>query len=369
MPNQNSSVLLCAVGDMCFSDHPLCRGFGVQTQMSRQGADYPLAAVAPLLAEADLAIGNLETALAHLPGAEPAPFCSLPEVAATLARHRFQVMSVANNHTLQHGEAVFGETLTHLADQGLQAVGRPGDGGYSSQPVVREIQGQTLAFLGYAFTPENFHPESRCYARSTPDQVFADVARIKPEVDHVVVACHWGVELADDPTPGQVALGRGIIDAGASVVLGHHPHVWQAVEDYKNGVIFYSLGDFIFDLAWCRRCRQTGLARIRLAREARPSWEIVPATFNRFHQPVPTSGPAKAAFLAGLEAAGQRLQTICAAEPGAPPSAEYLAKVKIHEGANQRAKVFHVLKNLPRLGLGRFLKIALKKILPAASPS
>lgn len=361
MLGDNDAIQLLAAGDMCFADHPLCRGFGVQAMLDRHGVDFPFARVAPLLAEADLAFGNLETTLAHPAGAEADLFRGPPAVAAALSRHRFQLMSVANNHTLQHGEPAFAETLSHLAAHGVQAVGRPGGDGYSSQPVLRNLKGQTLAFLAYAFTRENFHPDVRCYARSTPQQVYADVARVKAGVDQVVVACHWGVELAGDPTPGQVALGRGIIDAGASVVLGHHPHVWQGVEEHGNGVIFYSLGDFIFDLAWCRRCRQTGLAKIRLARGERPRWEVVPAVINRSHQPVPSAGPARDAFLARLEAAAGRLPATVAAEPDVPPSAAYLAGVKACEAANQRAKVFHVLRNLHRLGPTRFARIALKQ--------
>ncbi len=365
MHSDNDTIMLLAAGDMCFSDHPLCRGFGVAAMLARHGVDYPFAHVAPLLAETDIAFGNLETALADLPGAGDAAFCSSPAVVAALARHRFQVMSVANNHTLQHGEDVFRETLDHLAAHGVQPVGLPGDDAYSCRPVIRQCRGQAVAFLAYSFARENFHPDARCYARSTPEQIFADVARVRPEVDHVVVACHWGVELADDPTPGQVALGRGIIDAGAAVVLGHHPHVWHGVEEYGAGVIFYSLGDFIFDLAWCRRSRQSGLAKIRLAKGARPRWEIVPTTANRFHQPVPLTGPDRESFLAHLESASRRIAAIVPAGPGEPASADFMARMKHRDTANQRAKVVHVLVNLHRLGLGRFAGIAWRKIRPA----
>lgn len=362
MPGGHDAVLLLAGGDMCFSDHPLCRGFGVGAGIARHGAGFPLAGLAPLLAEADLALGNFETAMAARPGVEPAPFCCPPAVAGALAAHGFGLVNVANNHSLQHGEAAFAETLAHLQAAGVQPVGVPGAGDQACEPVLRRVRGQSVAFLAYAFTPENFHPGARCYARGTTAQVLADVARARGTADHVVVTCHWGVELADDPTPGQVALGRAIIDAGADVVLGHHPHVWQAVEDHGQGTIFYSLGDLVFDLAWCARARRTGVARIHLARGQRPRWEVAPLVINGRHQPVPADGRAAAAFLAGLTAAAARLRAIPAAEPGAPPPASYLAAVRRHDAANQRAKVLHVLGNLHRMGLSRFGAIALKQV-------
>lgn len=362
MSDRGDSLLLVAGGDMVFSDHPLCLGFGTGAGMLRHGPGFPLAGLAPLLAGADIAIGNFETVMAVQGSEQKLPFCCPPAVAAELARCGFSVASVANNHSLQHGEAAFAETLGHLEAAGVQPVGRPGREGRACEPVIRRVRGQSLAFLSYAFTRENFHPDLACYARGTPAQVLADVAAVRPLADHVIVSCHWGVEQAGEPTAGQVALGRAIIDAGASVVLGHHPHVWQPVEDHGAGTIFYSLGDLVFDLAWCRRSRRTGLARIHLAPGERPRWEIVPLVINRDHQPVPAGGEAAAAFLAELARGAANLKDMEPAEPGAPPSAAYLAAVARLDAANQRAKVVHSLRNAHRLGPGRIGDLAVRQV-------
>ncbi len=355
------TIELMAVGDMCFSDHPLCAGFGVGAHIARKGFDFPFGGVADVLARADVVIGNLETSLAK-GGPGPAAFRSDPRVAAALARNHFDLVTVANNHSLQQGEAAFSETVKHLRNSGVGPVGLHARGDFSCRPEFVEAQSQTLAFLGYSFTDENFHPAAEGYARGEPERVFADVARLATEVDHVVVACHWGVELAEDPPPGVVALGRGIIDAGARVVLGHHPHVWQGVEDYRHGVIFYSLGDFIFDLAWCRKCRETGLARIRLARGRPPTWEVVPAVIDRQHRPAPVVGPAGQRWLARLQERSARVAGLVAGLPGEQPSPEFLARVRARTVVNQRAKVLHVLRNFHRLGPGRFWGLAREQV-------
>lgn len=359
--SSKDTIELVAAGDMCFSDHPLCAGFGVQSMIARHGIDFPFARIAPLLENADVVIGNLETVVANLQGETSAAFCSTPRIAAGLARNHFKIMSVANNHTLQHGDAAFYETVKHLEESGVLAVGLYEDMPFSSRPVFLEAAGQSLAFLAYSFAAENFHANAKCYARPTPKQAFADVARLKDQVDHVIVACHWGVELASDPAPGVVSLARGVIDAGARVVLGHHPHVWQAVESHREGVIFYSLGDFIFDLAWCKKCRETGLGRIFLTKGAAPRWEIVPMKINRHHQPVPSTGPARDRFLAHIRSCSESLNSIPYVRPGLRPSSEYLATVHTITARNQRAKVIHVLRNLHNLGLSRFWRIVMNK--------
>ncbi len=359
---QSGTIQLIAVGDMCFSDHPLCEGFGVHSQIQRHGPDFPLARVAALLSEGDVVIGNLETALGDPVVGGGGGFLSDSRIAEALARNHFDLMSIANNHSLQHGEDIFAETVSHLKKNGLGVLGLYGKEGYSCRPVFSQVGEQTLAFLGYSFATENFHPDSRSYARSTPEQVMADVGRLKDQVDHVVVSCHWGIELADGPPPGVVALGRGIIDAGARVVLGHHPHVWQGVESYHDGVIFYSLGDFVFDLAWCRRCRDTGLGKIYLSKGKPPRWEVVAAKINGKHQPELVSGKEEKSFLDRLERASKQIAEISPGKPLEEASGEFLAEVQKRVTANQRAKVFHVLRNLPKLGLKKFWQLARKQV-------
>ena len=82
-------------------------------------------------------------------------------------------------------------------------------------------------------------------------KICEDVAFLKNSVDFVIVSLHWGTEHYLYPSTEQISMGHAIVDAGASVVIGHHPHVVQGYERYKNGLIFYSLGNFVFDdLYW-----------------------------------------------------------------------------------------------------------------------
>src|SRR5205814_2618322 len=117
---------------------------------------------------------------------------------------------------------------------GLQEWGR-------AKPVIVHEKGMKLGFLGYADYgfPEIFMPLRERIA-------LEDAAELKKEVDCVVVSLHWGYEYVDYPSRGQQAFARRLVDAGAELVIGHHPHVVQGVEEYRGGLIAYSLGDFRF---------------------------------------------------------------------------------------------------------------------------
>jgi poly-gamma-glutamate synthesis protein (capsule biosynthesis protein) len=111
-------------------------------------------------------------------------------------------------------------------------------------------------------------------------------------VDYVVVSLHWGEEFVPRPSAGEVALGRSIIDAGASLVIGHHPHVLRPVELYGAGVIAYSLGNFAADMVWQRRLREGALVRCTLAAGGVTDVEVTPTLIGDDFRPA-ASGPTQ----------------------------------------------------------------------------
>ena len=103
----------------------------------------------------------------------------------------------------------------------------------------------------------------------------------------MIVSIHWGVEYEQSPTERQEMFAHLAVDSGASVVLGHHPHVVQPVEEYKDGYVFYSLGNFVFDQMWSEETRNGLIARIFFEGGQIKKVETIKVTIYEFHQPRP----------------------------------------------------------------------------------
>jgi poly-gamma-glutamate synthesis protein (capsule biosynthesis protein) len=225
------------------------------------GFSWLFAPIADLLGAADLTFANLETPIA--PGAPGGTreyvFNAPPEVVSALLRAGVDVVSVANNHAFDQGRAGFEETLARLEAAGMKAVGA-GPADAPEGPLAVELNGLRVAFLAFAhfFNQDgNACPPPRpgaapCRQAATldPDRAVAAVRRAAEGADAVVVSLHWGVEYAQQPRAADVELAHRLADAGALVVLGHHPHVLQPVELYRRAdgrtaVIAYSLGNFV----------------------------------------------------------------------------------------------------------------------------
>ena len=255
-------VSLFAVGDMMLG------GTAVPT-LNEFGYDYPFEKTADLLSAADITVGNLETALTYRgePFEKKYTFRNSPEkVPKALKRAGFDLVSLANNHSMDYGVEGLQDTLLALNNVDLLSVGAGMNQAQARQSEIIESNGQKIGFLAYSLTfPEEFWAEE-----GRPGTAFGHAAHVKKDVknlkdlvDHVVVQFHWGREGTTELRDYQVVLGRGSIDAGASVVLGHHPHILQAIEQYKEGVIYYSLGNFSFG-SFSNSVQVGGIANVQL---------------------------------------------------------------------------------------------------------
>jgi poly-gamma-glutamate synthesis protein (capsule biosynthesis protein) len=207
-----------------------------------------------LLDDADLTIGNMEGTFTD-GGVQADKFYTFrtpTQHAAGLAQAGFDIVSLGNNHAMDYGAEGLQDTLLALDEAGLRHSGAGLDAEAARGPAVLETNGLRIAFLSY-----NAAALSEAYPAgpATPGVAVAEVASIQQDVaaaradaDIVVVSLHSGTEYTGQPTTEQVTLSRAAIDAGAAVVLGHHPHVLQGWEQYGDGYIFYSLGNFVFDL-------------------------------------------------------------------------------------------------------------------------
>jgi poly-gamma-glutamate synthesis protein (capsule biosynthesis protein) len=210
-----------------------------------------------------------------------------PRSAAGLAYAGFQIVSMANNHAMDHGRIANVQTMETLREHGVDSIGAVED---RSPQKILDVRGTSIAFLAYSFVgARTIHPWSNKQVLTTVEE---DIRRIRKDADFVIVSVHWGYEFVDRPSPHVYWLAHEMVDYGADVVLGHHPHVIQGIETYRGKLVAYSLGNFVFDM-WADT-RETFILRVRLQERDALSYDIVPVRIGDEYQPIPEVGePAR----------------------------------------------------------------------------
>lgn len=248
---------------------------GTAQTIADQGGDfdYPLSDVADWLHAADLAVGNQEGVIAPKGTGTERPMGyrlrAEPPAAAALARAGFGLLGLANNHARDYGPVGIAATMKALHDAGIQTVGVGENYRAARQATVTPLKGVKVAWLAYTHVPDppdyGIYWEGNGYgrARIEEDKLAAQIKAARDDADVLIVQFHWGIEYEPRPFETQIRIARAAVDAGASLVIGHHPHVIQTTEIYKNTLIMYSLGNFLFDqigrsgmAAWVRLDQQ-----------------------------------------------------------------------------------------------------------------
>ena len=277
-------VRLLAAGDICPGDHYFSLGHGTGSQLAA-GAN-PFATIEWLLRDADVRIANLEGVLSasssNAAGPEADAFRGPPGAAALLRDASIDLVHVANNHVLQHGADAFRTTISLLEAQGISPVGLLKAN--RSSPVVKTVNGLVFGFLGYSFVPERYLPDQLLYAAAPLSSVLGEIEALKRSVDLVVVSVHWGEEATALPGQDTVDAAHAMITAGATLVLGHHPHWFQPVERVGRALIAYSLGDFVFDLFWDRRLVESAILSVELDSAGVVEHRLIPVRFDTDYQ-------------------------------------------------------------------------------------
>jgi poly-gamma-glutamate capsule biosynthesis protein CapA/YwtB (metallophosphatase superfamily) len=287
-PAENApQITLAAVGDVL-----LDRGIG--RGIRRFGVEWPFEKVTSILESADLAFCNLECPLSRrgIRINKPVCFQADPDTVGCLKDAGLDLVSLANNHTLDCGRRGLTETMATLDDAGIGHVGAGATVAEAAQPVILDIDGIRVAVLARnGLLPECvwYRTDAPNIAPLDPDTIEQEVAAAARQADVVIVSIHWGVEYRQHPQPEQEDLAHRIIDAGADVILGHHPHVIQPIEEYHGGLIAYSLGNFLFDNPR-RQCCDTLILECRLTKSGLADYEVVPVEI-RDRRPVPAPQP------------------------------------------------------------------------------
>jgi poly-gamma-glutamate synthesis protein (capsule biosynthesis protein) len=234
-------------------DIQLSRSVGDAMEL-RGDWDWPFARIASVTRQATLTFGNLESVISDRGATLGCTYCFRADVRAMsgLRTAGFDIVSVANNHALDFGRDAFADSLERLASAGIAAVGG-GTLPKAQEPVILSAGTTDVAYL--AFT--DLLPSGACATADAPgvncadtERMTADIVRAEMMADLVVVSFHTGTEYESVHDARQERIYHAAVDAGADLVIGHHPHVIQDSERYGDGTIFYSLGNFIFDQAW-----------------------------------------------------------------------------------------------------------------------
>ena len=205
-----------------------------------------------VLRDADVAMVNLECPITDrgTKVEKPYNFRMRPSYVGAIRDAGIDIVNLANNHIFDYGEVGFFDTIANLDSAGILHVGAGRNRQEAHRPVVMELGGRRFAFLGYYGGDEApvAKADSPGVAQRGVRLIAKDIerARARERADVVIVTLHWGEEKAEYPEPKYVNFGHAVIEAGADLIIGHHPHVLQGVERYNNGVIVYSLGNFIF---------------------------------------------------------------------------------------------------------------------------
>ena len=244
-PVQANEIVINAVGDVMLAGR-------WAAAIRKNGYDSPFSAVARELRTGDITIANLESPIARA-GSEYTEkkfrFRAEPEVASALKTSGINLVTLANNHSMDFGGQALSETMKNLGSNGIAWVGAGEDLSSARKVALYTIKGRRIAFLGYSLTQpvEFFAGRNRPGTAPGFEKFFVgDIARARLQADFVIVSFHWGAEGRSEIQPYQRTVAHKAIDAGADVIIGHHPHVLRGIERYKTGIVFYSLGNFTF---------------------------------------------------------------------------------------------------------------------------
>lgn len=253
---ENSKIVFLAVGDIMLDR-------GVESKINKEGKGdfkFPFLKITDYLKKADILFGNLESIISNK-GRKVGSINSFradPKAIEGLVYAGFDVLSVANNHTFDYSGDGMKDSFQRLKEAGIDYIG----GGFNEKEAfsleIKEIKNTKIGFLAYSnLGPKSWKATKEIIGISWIDEkdlqeLKKDTEDAKKEVDILIVSFHWGDEYSSSPNSFQVSFAKALIDAGANLIIGHHPHVIQPVEKYKDGWIAYSLGNFVFDMGFSK---------------------------------------------------------------------------------------------------------------------
>lgn len=292
LPAQNSEpVTLLFAGDVTLSDN-VEKAIGTDTsyvfRLWKPGE------------EADIFMVNLEHPVTRVTERveKKYNFKMNPAAIGTLKDGRVSLVNCANNHVFDYGLQGIEETIRNLDSAGVKYVGIGKNLRDARTPIILDAKGRRFGFLGY-YGGGDFEATAKRpgFAPRYERYILEDVRSLKKKVDFVVVNFHWGTERAPEPDTWQVRLAHRVVDAGADLIVGHHPHILQGIEQYQGKHIAYSLGNFVFG-GNTQHTYETGVLKVTVGDSV--DVELIPVSVRRW-QPSPAVGETKRKVLQLVE--------------------------------------------------------------------
>lgn len=209
---------------------------------------YPFRNVQSFLSNADITFGNLENAVINNCPRQfkgSFSFCTTPEIAKGLQESGVDVVTLANNHSYNFGNLGFEETKKYLSDIGVKSVG------YGNLEII-EKNNIKFGFLGFDYVTSQINIDRDIGLIKTSD----------PQVDVLIVSPHWGIEYKSIASSVQSEVAEKMVENGADLIIGHHPHWVQNYEEISGVPVYYSLGNFIFDQMWSEETKRGLVVKI-----------------------------------------------------------------------------------------------------------
>ncbi len=265
-------------GDLLPSDREHTLGIGVSSKIDSKELLWS-GQIKALLQQGDITLVNLEGPIvADTDAINKRSFAGNPKLLDYLLKAGITHAHVANNHILEHGPQVFTQTVSLLKSVGIEPVGDMQNN--KPRVVITEQYGLNITFAGLNAIHDIPNPE--CYAELNKQSLMTILqSQEMQKADIRVLVLHWGNEYIHIPSWDQIQLARRAIDEGAHLVVGHHPHVIQPVEEYNNGLICYSLGNFLFDMIWNQSVRTGALLEVEVRKNHIDSWRIRACRYDR----------------------------------------------------------------------------------------
>ena len=238
--NETEPITLLFGGDCTFAVH-----YDINTKDNYQRTFEQI----PWIADADITMINLESCISNrgTKVEKEFNFRMKPKYLPVLKLAGIDIVNLANNHTIDYGKIAFEDTFHYLDSMGIKYTGAGMNLAEARKPVIVDVKSKKIGFLGYSFA---FRAYDNSFGTVPIDTniIKEDIANLRQneKVDFVIINFHWGVEGKNYPKLSQQIIARSVIDNGADLIIGHHPHVMQGIEKYKDKYIVYSLGNFIF---------------------------------------------------------------------------------------------------------------------------
>jgi poly-gamma-glutamate synthesis protein (capsule biosynthesis protein) len=256
-----STVTIGLVGDLGLGRHI------TSTARAKKDFSWSFRNISPWLLQNDFNLANLESPLiADCPPGVTGTFtfCGDPKFLPQLQSNKF-ILNLNNNHILNYGSDGLSQTKKFLTTDY-----------FFDNFYTKTINNISFGFLGYDFIT---------YPSLDKSLILSQIKKYNSQVDYLIISIHWGNEYLPAAEKWRVDLAHQMVLAGADIIHGHHPHVWQPLEIYQEKPIYYSLGNFIFDQSWSYETSHTQIARLTLTKDKIIKSELFPVEIKFNSQP------------------------------------------------------------------------------------